>query len=52
MKEACFNTNVTEAALVHNGKNEVRRAYNRPMYLDAQIELMDWWGHALHQLII
>ena len=38
MKEACFNTDVTDAALVHNAKNEVRSAYNRPIYLDARIK--------------
>ncbi|WP_421105786.1 integrase domain-containing protein [Serratia marcescens] len=44
MNEAEFNADVIEAALAHNDKNEVRRAYNRSIYLDKRRELMQWWG--------
>lgn len=49
MNEAGLNADVIEAALAHSDKNEVRKAYNRSIYLDARIELMDWWGQAVHQ---
>ncbi|HBR7214969.1 TPA: tyrosine-type recombinase/integrase [Klebsiella aerogenes] len=51
MNEAGFNADVIEAALAHSDKNEVRRAYNRSIYLDARVELMDWWGQAVHQQV-
>ncbi|MEP8452996.1 integrase domain-containing protein [Enterobacter bugandensis] len=44
MNEAGFNADVIESALAHSDKNEVRRAYNRSIYLDKRIELMNWWG--------
>ncbi|URL26503.1 integrase domain-containing protein [Enterobacter kobei] len=44
MNEAGFNPDVIEAALAHSDKNEVRRAYNRSIYLEQRITLMDWWG--------
>nr|WP_310616597.1 integrase domain-containing protein [Pantoea cypripedii] len=44
MNEAGFNADVIETALAHSDKNEVRRAYNRSLYLDKRIELMNWWG--------
>lgn len=34
MNEQAFNSDVIEAALAHCDKNEVRRAYNRSIYLD------------------
>jgi integrase len=37
-----FNANVIEAALAHSDKNEVRRAYNRSIYLTQRFDLMDW----------
>ena len=40
MNEAEFNPDVIEAALAHNEKNEVRRAYNRSTYLEQRKELM------------
>ncbi len=45
MNEEAFNADVIEAALAHSDKNEVRRAYNRSIYLDKRIELMNWWGN-------
>lgn len=44
MNEAGFSPDVVEAALAHLEKDEVRRAYNRSVYLDQRVELMQWWG--------
>ncbi|MDV2874813.1 integrase domain-containing protein [Phytobacter diazotrophicus] len=44
MNEAGLNADVIEAALAHSDKNEVRRAYNRSIYLEKRVELMNWWG--------
>lgn len=42
MNEEGFNADVIEAALAHSDKNEVRRAYNRSIYLEQRIDLMIW----------
>ncbi|HCB2375567.1 integrase domain-containing protein [Klebsiella pneumoniae] len=44
MNEAGLNSDVLEAALAHSDKNEVRKAYNRSVYLPQRVVLMDWWG--------
>ncbi|MDV5141013.1 integrase domain-containing protein [Chimaeribacter arupi] len=44
MNEAGFNADVIESALAHIDKNEVRRAYNRSLYLIQRKSLMKWWG--------
>ncbi len=44
MNEAGFNADVIESALAHSDKNEVRKAYNRSIYLKQRVELMNWWG--------
>ena len=44
MNEAGFNSDVIEAALAHSDKDEVRRAYNRAIYLKQRQELITWWG--------
>lgn len=44
LNEAGFNPDVIEAALAHTDKNEVRRAYNRSIYLEQRIDIMEWWG--------
>lgn len=44
MNEAGFNADVIESAPAHSDKDEVRRAYNRSIYLDKRVELMNWWG--------
>ncbi|MDA4607624.1 integrase, partial [Enterobacter kobei] len=44
LNEADFNPDVIEAALAHSDRNEVRRAYNRSVYLEQRILLMGWWG--------
>ncbi|MBP2167946.1 integrase [Erwinia toletana] len=51
MNEAGLNPDVIEAALAHTDKNEVRRAYNRSLYLDQRKELMAWWGNYVKQNI-
>ena len=48
LNEAGFNPDVIEAALAHCDKNEVRRAYNRSIYLEQRITLMEWWGNYVH----
>lgn len=50
MNEAGFNADVIEAALAHSDKDEVRRAYNRSIYLPQRIELMNWWGNKVSSL--
>lgn len=44
MNEAGHNADVIEAALAHSEKDEVRRAYNRSIYLAQRQSLMRWWG--------
>ncbi|CAI2147748.1 Prophage CP4-57 integrase [Serratia quinivorans] len=51
MNEAGFNADVIEAALAHSDKNEVRRAYNRSIYLEKRRELMSWWGCKVKNII-
>lgn len=48
MNEAGFNADVIEAALAHSDKNEVRKAYNRSIYLKQRVELMNWWGNEIY----
>ena len=50
MNETGFNADVIEAALAHSDKDEVRRAYNRSIYLPQRIELMNWWGNKVSSL--
>lgn len=49
MNETGFNADVIEAALAHADRNEVRRAYNRSVYLEKRISLMTWWGNFIYQ---
>ncbi|MNV99837.1 Prophage CP4-57 integrase [compost metagenome] len=44
LNEAGFNPDVIEAALSHVDKDEVRRAYNRALYIEQRRELLSWWG--------
>lgn len=44
MNEAGFNSDVIETALSHADKDEVRRAYNRALYIEQRKELLSWWG--------
>lgn len=45
LNEAEFNSDAIEVSLAHTDKNEVRRAYNRSIYLDTRTVMMDWWGN-------
>ncbi|OCG69462.1 integrase [Gilliamella sp. Occ3-1] len=49
LNENGFPPDVIEAALAHVDKNEVRRAYNRAVYLEQRIEMMQWWGNFVEQ---
>jgi len=49
MNEAGKNADVIEAALAHSDKNEVRRAYNRSLYLEQRRELLEWWGAEVYK---
>ncbi|EBX3464323.1 tyrosine-type recombinase/integrase [Salmonella enterica subsp. enterica serovar Give] len=44
MNKAGFNSDVIETALSHVDKDEVRRAYNRALYIEQRKELLSWWG--------
>lgn len=45
LNEAEFNSDAIEVSLAHSDKNELRRAYNRSIYLDTRTVMMDWWGN-------
>jgi len=49
LNEANFNPDVIEAALAHSDKNEVRKAYNRSVYIIQRVELMEWWGQKVKE---
>ncbi|MEM7597879.1 MAG: integrase arm-type DNA-binding domain-containing protein [Pseudomonadota bacterium] len=44
-----FDPDVIEAALAHQDKNEVRRAYNRATYWERRIDLMQAWADLCDQ---
>lgn len=52
LNEAGFNPDVIEASLAHCERNEIRRAYNRSIYLEKRIILMDCWGTFVEQGIM
>lgn len=45
LNEAEFNSDAIEVSLAHADKNEVRRAYNRSIYLETRLLMMEWWGN-------
>jgi integrase len=47
-----FKTDIIETQLAHSVGNSVSQAYNRAMYLDERIELMQWWIEYLQNLSI
>lgn len=49
LNEKGFPPDVIEAALAHIDSNEVRRAYNRAIYLEQRREMMDWWGEFVEE---
>ncbi|MDJ0030961.1 integrase domain-containing protein [Pantoea ananatis] len=51
LNEAGFNPDAIEAALAHSDKNQVRRAYNRSIYLEQRIEIMNWWGDKVRSIM-
>ncbi|MHC5584332.1 integrase domain-containing protein [Escherichia coli] len=48
LNERGYNPDVIEAALAHSDKNEVRRAYNRSVYLEKRKQLMNDWRQIVH----
>lgn len=50
MNEYGFNSDVIEASLAHCDRNEVRRAYNRSIYLEQRKKLLKWWGNFVNQI--
>jgi hypothetical protein len=44
INEQGFDPDVIEAALAHVDHNEVRRAYNRAVYLQQRGVMMNWWS--------
>ena len=44
LNEQGFDSDVIESALAHVERNDVRRAYNRALYLDRRTKLMCWWS--------
>lgn len=49
LNEEGLNSDVIESALAHSDKNEVRKAYNRSIYLEQCKELMAWWSCIVHK---
>lgn len=49
LNEEGFNPDVIEAALAHRGKDAVRNAYNRSVYLEQRRVMMDFWGNYVEQ---
>ncbi|MEL7204568.1 MAG: tyrosine-type recombinase/integrase [Pseudomonadota bacterium] len=45
-----YDPDVIEAALAHQDKNEVRRAYIRSTYFDQRVELMQTWADLVDEL--
>ncbi len=49
LNEEGFDPDVIEAALAHTGRNEVRNAYNRAIYLERRKPMMQWWGNHIEK---
>ncbi len=49
LNEEGFDPDVIESALAHIGKNEVRNAYNRAIYLERRKPMMQWWSDHIEQ---
>jgi len=49
LNERGFNPDVIEAALAHQDKNAIRRAYNRASYWPERVKLMQEWADMLDQ---
>jgi len=46
-----FSHEAIETQLAHSVGSNVSRTYNRAMYLDERVELMQWWSDYLNELI-
>ncbi|WP_336369298.1 integrase domain-containing protein [Rahnella perminowiae] len=49
LNESGFDANVIESALAHRDSNQVRSAYNRAIYLEQKIVLMEKWGDYVYK---
>jgi len=49
LNERGFNPDVIEAALGHQDKNAIRRAYNRATYWPERVKLMQTWADMLDE---
>jgi integrase len=50
LNERGFNPDVIEAALGHQDKNAIRRAYNRATYWPERVQLMQTWADMLDEI--
>ncbi|ERK08610.1 prophage integrase [Serratia fonticola AU-AP2C] len=49
LNEEGFDHDVIEAALAHRGKDAIRNAYNRSVYLEQRRVMMEFWGNYVEQ---
>lgn len=49
LNEEGFDPDVIEAALAHRGKDAIRNAYNRSVYLEQRRVMMEFWGNYVEQ---
>ncbi|WP_199062108.1 integrase domain-containing protein [Serratia sp. ASV30] len=49
LNEEGFNPDIIEAALAHRGKDTIRNAYNRSVYLEQRRVMMEFWGSYVAQ---
>lgn len=49
LNERGFNPDVIEAALAHQDKNSIRRAYNRATYWPERVTLLQSWADLCDQ---
>ncbi|MGR5487973.1 integrase domain-containing protein [Vibrio alfacsensis] len=52
LNEQGFDRDVIETALAHVDKNQVRRAYNRALYIDQRRYMMNWWSNYIVEMSI
>lgn len=50
LNEHGFRADVIERQLAHAESNQVRRAYNRAIYMNERVEMMSWWGNYLKNM--
>ncbi len=49
LNEHGFDDDVIEAALAHDDKNKIRKAYNRAKYLEKRRVMLQWWSDRIEQ---